>query len=210
LQPQPLCHFSSPPPRPPPTLLFPLSIFWNPEYGPGHSASRWHYGPTKETLSPQGSVTLLFWGSLFVFLLQASWLRGSSQVLAPQILVLSFLSCVGPGDFYLFIYLFLFLFFQDRVSLCTSGCRGAMYDRLAQTYRDRLPLTPKCWDSLIPCVSLCLAIFLFIYSFIYLFILKIYLFIICFKYTVAVFRHSRRRRQISLRMVVSHHVVAGI
>jgi hypothetical protein len=35
------------------------------------------------------------------------------------------------------------------------------------------------------------------------------LFIIC-KYTVAVFRHSRRRRQILLQMVVSHHVVAGI
>ena len=37
---------------------------------------------------------------------------------------------------------------------------------------------------------------------------KIYLFIIC-KYPVAVFRHSRRGCQISLRMVVSHHVVAG-
>jgi hypothetical protein len=35
------------------------------------------------------------------------------------------------------------------------------------------------------------------------------LFIIC-KYTVAVFRHSRRESQISLWMVVSHHVVAGI
>jgi hypothetical protein len=41
------------------------------------------------------------------------------------------------------------------------------------------------------------------------FSLKIYLFIIC-KYTVAVFRHSRRGRQILLQMVVSHHVVAGI
>jgi hypothetical protein len=38
---------------------------------------------------------------------------------------------------------------------------------------------------------------------------KNYLFIIC-KYTVAVFRHSRRGHQISLRMVVSHHVFAGI
>ena len=38
---------------------------------------------------------------------------------------------------------------------------------------------------------------------------KIYLFIIC-KYTVAVLRYSRRGHQISLRMVVSHHVVAGI
>ena len=42
-----------------------------------------------------------------------------------------------------------------------------------------------------------------------LFFFKIYLFIIC-KYTVAVFRHTRRGRQISLWMVVSHHVVAGI
>jgi hypothetical protein len=39
--------------------------------------------------------------------------------------------------------------------------------------------------------------------------LFIYLFIIC-KYTVAVLRHSRRGSQISLRIVVSHHVVAGI
>jgi hypothetical protein len=39
--------------------------------------------------------------------------------------------------------------------------------------------------------------------------LKTYSFII-FKYTVAVFRHSRRGNQISLWMVVSHHVVAGI
>jgi hypothetical protein len=36
------------------------------------------------------------------------------------------------------------------------------------------------------------------------------LFIIKSKYTVAVFRHTRRGRQISLQMVVSHHVVAGI
>jgi hypothetical protein len=37
---------------------------------------------------------------------------------------------------------------------------------------------------------------------------KIYLFIIC-KYTVAVFRHSRRGHRIILQMVVSHHVVTG-
>jgi hypothetical protein len=43
----------------------------------------------------------------------------------------------------------------------------------------------------------------------FFFFLKIYLFIIC-KYTVAVFRHSRRGHQILLQMVVSHHVVAGI
>jgi hypothetical protein len=36
------------------------------------------------------------------------------------------------------------------------------------------------------------------------------LFIIINKYTVAVFRHTRRGSQISLRVIVSHHVVAGI
>jgi hypothetical protein len=44
------------------------------------------------------------------------------------------------------------------------------------------------------------------------FFFKIYLFIIC-KYTVAVLtslRHPRRGHQISLWMVVNHHVVAGI
>ena len=44
---------------------------------------------------------------------------------------------------------------------------------------------------------------------VFIFFIKLYLFIIC-KYTVAVFRHSRRGGQISLWMVVSHHVVAGI
>ena len=38
--------------------------------------------------------------------------------------------------------------------------------------------------------------------------LKIYLFIIC-KYTVPIFRHSKRGHQISLQMVVSHHAAAG-
>jgi hypothetical protein len=45
--------------------------------------------------------------------------------------------------------------------------------------------------------------------FLFLFFFLKDLFIIC-KYTVAVFRHSRRGRQVSLWMVVSHHVVAGI
>jgi hypothetical protein len=49
-------------------------------------------------------------------------------------------------------------------------------------------------------------LFFFSFFFIYLFI---YLFII-YKYTVAVFRCTRRGHQISLQMVVSHHVVAGI
>jgi hypothetical protein len=36
------------------------------------------------------------------------------------------------------------------------------------------------------------------------------LFMVICKYTVAVFRHTRRRCQISLWVVLSHHVVAGI
>jgi hypothetical protein len=36
------------------------------------------------------------------------------------------------------------------------------------------------------------------------------LFIIIYKYIVADFGHIRKRCQISLRVVVSHHVVAGI
>ena len=42
----------------------------------------------------------------------------------------------------------------------------------------------------------------------FFFFLMIYLFIIC-KYTVAVYRHTRRGRQISLEVAVNHHVVAG-
>jgi hypothetical protein len=42
------------------------------------------------------------------------------------------------------------------------------------------------------------------------FFLKKDLFIIISKHTVAVFRYTRRGHQISLQMVVSHHVVAGI
>ena len=42
-----------------------------------------------------------------------------------------------------------------------------------------------------------------------LFFIKIYLSHV-YEYTVAVFRHTRRGHQISLRMVVSHHMIAGI
>jgi hypothetical protein len=46
---------------------------------------------------------------------------------------------------------------------------------------------------------------LFFFFFIFL---KIYLFYV-YKYTVTVFGHTRRGHQLSLQMVVSHHVVAG-
>jgi hypothetical protein len=60
------------------------------------------------------------------------------------------------------------------------------------THEATLPNSPKLWFSF----------------FLYLF-LKGYLFILC-EYTVAVFRHSGGGHQISLLMVVGHHVVAGI
>jgi hypothetical protein len=50
--------------------------------------------------------------------------------------------------------------------------------------------------------------FLFLRDFIYLFYVRI--FIIINKYTVAVFRCTRRGHQISLWVAVIHHVVAGI
>jgi hypothetical protein len=46
-------------------------------------------------------------------------------------------------------------------------------------------------------------------AFVFVFFFKD-LFIITSKYTVAVFRYTKRGRQISLWMVVSHYVVAGI
>jgi hypothetical protein len=60
-----------------------------------------------------------------------------------------------------------------------------------------------------PC--LIFVVFLFDFSFFFPVFLKkkIYLSIVC-KYTVADLRHTRRGQQISLWMVVSHHVVAGI
>ena len=55
-----------------------------------------------------------------------------------------------------------------------------------------------------------LYLFFFYWLFIYSFIYKDLLIIIIWNHTVAVFRHTRRGHQISLQMVVRHHVVAGI
>jgi hypothetical protein len=79
---------------------------------------------------------------------------------------------------------------------------------------DSFELPCKCWESNLDLVQKQLLLTTepspaLSTTFFFFFFLKIYLFIIC-KYTVAVFRHSRRGSQISLRMVVSHHVVAGI
>jgi hypothetical protein len=58
-------------------------------------------------------------------------------------------------------------------------------------------------DREVSLLEVLLAGFSFLFSF-----LKDLFIIIC-KYTVAVFRHTRRGHQISLQMVVSHHVVVG-
>jgi hypothetical protein len=62
-----------------------------------------------------------------------------------------------------------------------------------------LPLPPKFWDKRHGPSYLPSRVLLFFF----------FLFIIC-KYTVVVFRYTRRGHQISLQVVVSHHVVAGI
>jgi hypothetical protein len=51
-------------------------------------------------------------------------------------------------------------------------------------------------------------VFLFLILLLFFIYLFIYLFNIC-EYTVTLFRHTRRRHQIPLQMVVSFHVVAG-
>jgi hypothetical protein len=66
------------------------------------------------------------------------------------------------------------------------------------TFRDQRPV--HFFTSWTQLLHLSLSLFFFF---------KIYLFIIC-KYTVAVFRCTRRGHQISLQVVVNHHAVAGI
>jgi hypothetical protein len=100
-----------------------------------------------------------------------------------------------------YIFFFFFLVFRDRVSLCSPGCPGTHFvDQAGLELRN-----PPASTSRVLGLKACATMPRFNTSF-----LKTYLFIIICKYTVAVFRHTRRRSQISLRMVVSHHVVAGI
>jgi hypothetical protein len=69
-----------------------------------------------------------------------------------------------------------------------------------------LPPLPPSHISLPYSLSNSCSFFSVVIAYIYVFFKD--LFIIC-KYTVTVFRHPRRGHQISLRMVVSHHVVVG-
>jgi hypothetical protein len=99
-----------------------------------------------------------------------------------------------------------------RVSCSLSYCLSPLKPGLSLPGGRLWPAVPS-GPAVFPCPSPnpqhwcgCMCRFV---GFLFCFVLRFYLFIIC-KYTVAVFRHSRRGSQISLRMVVSHHVVAGI
>jgi hypothetical protein len=91
-------------------------------------------------------------------------------------------------------------FFRDRVSLCNPGCPGTHFVDQDGLKLRNLPASASQVLGLKVCATTAWQMCVFFFN---------YLFIIC-KYTVAVLRHSRRGRQILLRMVVSHHVVAGI
>jgi hypothetical protein len=96
---------------------------------------------------------------------------------------------------FFFVCLFVFVF-PDRVSLYSPGCPGTHFVDQAGLKLRILPASASRVLGLKVCATMP---GMLLFSFI----------IIC-KYTVAVFRHARRGRQISLQMVVSHHVVAGI
>jgi hypothetical protein len=70
------------------------------------------------------------------------------------------------------------------------------------------PLFPQPVSIVLWLVLFCI-VFVFVFCFLVFWVFFKDLFIIC-KYTVAVFRHTRRGSQFLLQMVVSHHVVAGI
>ena len=98
-----------------------------------------------------------------------------------------------------FWFWFWFLVFWDRVFLYSPGCPGThSVDQAGLELRN-----PPASASQVLGLKVCTTT-----RFTKLFFFKD-LFIIC-KCTVAAFRHPRRGHQISLPMVVSHHVMAGI
>ena len=93
-----------------------------------------------------------------------------------------------------FVLFFVFWFFRDRVSLYSPGCPGThSVDQAGLNLRNPPASASQSSEITVMCHHSP----------------AIYLFIIC-KYTVSVFRHHRVGHQISLRMVVSDHVFAGI
>ena len=92
---------------------------------------------------------------------------------------------------------FLIFLFRDRVSLYSPGCPGTHSVDQAGLELRNLPASASQVLGLKACTAT--ARLFFFQRFIYLVYVS--------KYPVAVFRHSRRRRQISLKIVVSHHAV---
>jgi hypothetical protein len=92
-----------------------------------------------------------------------------------------------------FFFFFFFLVFRDRVSLYSPGCSGTHSVDQAGLELRNPPASASQVLGLKACATTAQDLFI----------------IIC-KYTVAVFRSTRRGLQISLQMVVSHHMVAGI
>jgi hypothetical protein len=102
----------------------------------------------------------------------------------------------------------LFYFIGTRYRSLSSFGQSPCRSGWLQTHNDA---PPEFWD-LKACTDMPgLNVFFSFFGFLFFFtFLKKDLFIIICKYTVAVFKHSRRGSQILLPMVVSHHVVAGI
>jgi hypothetical protein len=143
----------------------------------------------------------LYWSSGPSSLTTALWLFFFSSFDFFVCLFVCF--CYGGVDLFCFV---LFGFLRQGISVSANGpgCPGTCSTNNAglELTEIQLPLPPKGWDLKV-CTTMPSQ------SSDSFFFFKIYLFIIC-KFTVAVFRHSRRGHQILLQMVVSHHVVAGI
>ena len=103
------------------------------------------------------------------------------------------------------------------VYMCVCVCVCVFYRKMYSSLWGYFQCWYQLWNSILPqSLIVCMPvarIFLFPFRiFVQLIIPYSFLkglFIIC-KYTVAVFRHTKREHQISLGMVVSHHVVSGI
>jgi len=84
---------------------------------------------------------------------------------------------------------------------------GAIRDSFEHDRTRKGGITETTEESAVEKRKLIIYVFKIVLRFIYLFIY--YLFNV-YEYTVAVFRHTKRRHRIPLQMVASHHLVAGI
>ena len=114
---------------------------------------------------------------------------------------------------WIFLFVCLFLVFWDRVSQCSPGCPGTLSVDQAGLELRNLPASEvlglKACTSTAQQGSLPFSLSLFL-SFLSFFLSFSLFYMHTHTHTVAVFWHTRRGSQISLQMVVSHHVIAGI